>query len=102
MGMPPVCLDSLTIENALNNVLLSVALGEAAVAHIINAQGEILQAIADPSGPFTGPTIQCGDIFAEYVPSLAEMFECLQTLECSMVKKLMIAEEVTAICEPCV
>ena len=85
MSMPPVFMgsgDTMKVDDAVNNVLISVAMQESAIAHILNAEGEILQAIAAEE--------DCAG-FKEIVTSLPSMIIDLQALECRIVRKLEIA-----------
>lgn len=51
MSMPRITIpDTVTEENALANIIASIALEEAALAHIINAEGEKIQRVV---GTFT-------------------------------------------------
>ncbi len=43
MGMPEIKSSTVTRSQAVTDVIQSIALGEAALAHILNAQGEHLQ-----------------------------------------------------------
>ncbi len=43
MGMPQLCNSGISRNAAINDVIQSIALEEAALAHILNAQGEALQ-----------------------------------------------------------
>lgn len=43
MGMPVICSSNTTRNQAITDVLQSIALAEAALAHILNAEGENLQ-----------------------------------------------------------
>jgi len=50
MSMPTITLEEVDFQEALQNVLASIALGEAGLAHILNATGMQLQhLIADPN-----------------------------------------------------
>ncbi|GHU80979.1 hypothetical protein FACS1894191_7330 [Clostridia bacterium] len=43
MSMPTIQIDPINREDALSNLLASIALEEAALAHILNAEGEKIQ-----------------------------------------------------------
>ena len=50
MSMPTIQLGNIDLQDALNNVLASIALVEAGLSHILNAEGmKIQHAIADPN-----------------------------------------------------
>ncbi|MEG2262696.1 MAG: hypothetical protein RSB98_07600 [Raoultibacter sp.] len=50
MGMPIIKPGTITRENAVGNIIESVATAEAAFAHIMNAESEKLMAVVDDSG----------------------------------------------------
>ena len=43
MGMPTITLEPISRDDAINNLIASIALQEAALSHILNANGEKLQ-----------------------------------------------------------
>ena len=50
MGMPVIEPSTTTPEQALADILESIALEEAALAHIMNAEGQKIQAVAPENG----------------------------------------------------
>lgn len=49
MGMPVITPGTITREEAVGDIIESVAMEEAALAHILNAESEKLQAVIDDS-----------------------------------------------------
>jgi hypothetical protein len=96
MGMPRAYLnegDSLTIEAALGNLQLSVALEQYALAHILNAEGEQLQLLADDNyindlcGRGNPLTI---DDFISMTSEATGVVQSVQSMQCHLMKKLAI------------
>jgi hypothetical protein len=50
MSMPTIKIENIDLNQAKNNVIASIALEEAALSHILNAEGEKLQAVIGMSG----------------------------------------------------
>ncbi|MEF9974595.1 MAG: hypothetical protein RSC06_01860 [Clostridia bacterium] len=50
MGMPIIKPGTITRENAVGNIIESVAIEEAALAHIMNAESEKMMAVVNDSG----------------------------------------------------
>ncbi|MEG1191913.1 MAG: hypothetical protein RSG50_01670 [Clostridia bacterium] len=50
MGMPIIKPGTITRENAVGNIIESVAIEEAALAHIMNAESEKIMAVVNDSG----------------------------------------------------
>ncbi|MGL4773581.1 MAG: hypothetical protein ACRC2K_08470, partial [Clostridium sp.] len=51
MGMPVIKPNEITREEAITDIIQSIALMEAALAHILNAEGEKLQAVVGTLEP---------------------------------------------------
>ena len=76
MSMPRITIpENVTEENALANIIASIALEEAALAHIINAEGEKIQRVVGTFRP-TGPT---GPVLPLETPATAEEMQAINT-----------------------
>ncbi|MCL2105870.1 MAG: hypothetical protein FWH26_02230 [Oscillospiraceae bacterium] len=95
MSMPRITIPaSVTEENALANIIASIALEEAALAHIINAEGEKIQRVVGtftPEGaaeplellvPATAEDMQAINT------AVGEMMETVSSIETSLHNKL--------------
>ena len=96
MSMPRISIpESITEENALANIIASIALEEAALAHIINAEGEKIQRVVGtfrPTGP-TGPVLPleppAGITGMQAInSSVGDMMETISNIESSLHNKL--------------
>ena len=73
MGMPVIELQPLDRDQALNSVLASIALQEAALSHIINADGEKLQMaikLRDPGDSTDDPLLEAGALDSDSLEDL--------------------------------
>lgn len=102
MGLPKfyagtgVDINGIGLRDVLFNLKIAVAQEQVAIAHLLNAEGEMLQLFANPdtgliqhwcdTGAEFGP-----DMIAEKIRSAASMVSALQAMQCRMVKKLMMA-----------
>ena len=93
--MPHITLPpGISEENALANIIASIALEEAALAHIINAEGEKIQRVAgtfEPEGA-TGPLLLETPATIEDMQaindSVGDMMEIISNIEGSLHNKL--------------
>ncbi|GHU77665.1 hypothetical protein AGMMS49992_26300 [Clostridia bacterium] len=76
------------IETVLANIMLSVAMQEYALAHIMNAKGEEIQSFSDPENPMICE-ITMGD-YDHMTRSIEELLRSIQDYECSLSKKLIL------------
>jgi len=96
MSMPSISLPpGLTEENALANIIASIALEEAALAHIINTEGEKIQRVVGtfvPEGeteplPIGGTPADAEDMQAINT-TVGDMMETISNIEASLHNKL--------------
>ena len=76
MGMPII--DVKDRCDAINDLIESVALGEAALAHILNAEGEKLQAVIAKK-PCTEELLKVNDSVQRMVTAITRLEVILQT-----------------------
>jgi hypothetical protein len=87
MGMPVITPGEGTREQAITDIISSVALQEAALAHILNAEGEKMQAII--AMPDVTP-----DQLLDLNRSVSQMVSAITRLEMTLQSKLeLFAEE---------
>jgi hypothetical protein len=87
MGMPVITPGEGTREQAITDIISSVALQEAALAHILNAEGEKMQAII--AMPGVTP-----DQLLDLNRSVSQMVSAVTRLEMTLQSKLeLFAEE---------
>jgi len=86
MGMPEFVQSDVSREQAITDLILSVALEEAALSHILNAEGEKMQAI-----------IGMDDVTIEQLltlnRSVASMINAVTRLEMQLLAKLELFED---------
>ncbi|MDR2658038.1 MAG: hypothetical protein LBB86_09455 [Oscillospiraceae bacterium] len=102
MSMPNVYLPDNVINGdkpldsslAMNEVLLSIAAQEMAVAHVLNAEGEKMQLFADWSGPLytdcTGMTVLGPGDVLHIDDSINDMIRAVNDLECMFMRKMLM------------
>jgi hypothetical protein len=87
--------DGTTVETVLANIMLSVAMQEYALAHIINAKGEEIQMFSDPANPMLCEiTMEDYDHMSD---SIRTLLISVEDYECTLSKKLMLT--MSAACE---
>jgi hypothetical protein len=84
--MPIIEVSPIDRETALNNIIASIALEEAGLAHIINAEGEKIQAIVG-TGQVTISGVTATDIL-EINKSVGEVMASVASFEQSLKDKL--------------
>ena len=57
MGMPVITASATTRDQAITDLIQSVALEETALSHILNAEGEKIQKNGGPPRRYTGSTV---------------------------------------------
>ena len=95
MSMPRIEIPTVSEENALANIIASIALEEAALAHIINAEGEKIQRVVGtfvPEGETTPmlplvPAPDAADMQAINT-TVGDMMETISNIETSLHNKL--------------
>ena len=94
MSMPSIPLPDITEDIALANVIVSIALEEAALAHIINAEGEKIQRVAGTFIP-EGDTVPLPldvpatiDDLQTINTTVGEMMDTISNIERSLHNKL--------------
>ena len=95
MSMPRITIPpSITEQNALANIIASIALEEAALAHIINAEGEKIQRVVGtfvPEGETEPlPLIPPADVedMQAINSAVGDMMETISNIESSLHNKL--------------
>jgi len=93
--MPRISLPTdLTEENALANIIASIALEEAALAHIINAEGEKIQRVVGTfvpegaTGPLPLETPADIEDMEAINTTVGDMMETISNIEASLHNKL--------------
>jgi hypothetical protein len=87
--------DGTTIETVLANIMLSVAMQEYALAHIINAKGEEIQMFSDPANPMLCEITM--DDYDHMSDSIQSLLLSIADYECTLSKKLILT--MSAACE---
>lgn len=79
-------LDDLTLEQAINSILTSIAMEEAALSHILNAEGEKIQFVLES---------RCTDIqkVIEVNESVAALMDRVIDLQLILKAKMRLAKE---------
>lgn len=92
MGMPVIVNSDISRCNAITDLIESVALQQAALAHILNAEGEKLQHVI---------TSECAtpEILLETNKSVRAMVDSVAKIEMILQYKLGLFED--CLCEPC-
>jgi len=92
--MPHIEVPNISEENALANIIVSIALEEAALAHIINAEGEKIQRVVGTFTPegATGPLLLGTPADIEDMQAIntavGDMLETISSIERSLHNKL--------------
>jgi len=90
--MPQIPQPTVTEPIALANIIASIALEEAALAHIINAEGEKIQRVVGTFEPETGGPLPSLDASAEDMQAInttvGDMMETISNIELSLHNKL--------------
>ena len=87
MSMPEFPkLDNLTLEQAINSILISVAMEEAALSHILNAEGEKIQFIL---------ANKCAEVqkVIEVNESVASLIDRVTNLQVILKSKMQLAKD---------
>ena len=99
MSMPHIEIPTVSEEIALVNIIASIALEEAALAHIINAEGEKIQRVVGTFVPEVGPELtdvvgsgSGGEVTVEDMQAVndivGDMMETISNIETSLHNKL--------------
>ncbi|MDR0396374.1 MAG: hypothetical protein LBH66_03635 [Oscillospiraceae bacterium] len=83
------------IETVLANIMLSVAMQEYAIAHMLNAKGEEIQMFSDPENPMLCEITM--DDYEHMSQSIQNLLLEVEEYECSLSKKLIVT--MAAACE---
>jgi len=97
MSMPTIDIGPIDINNAINNIIASVALIEAGVSHIMNAEGEKLEKMIELAE--TDQTITIDQI-AQINESVGNTVTAIGELEKALAQKLQALIGVTPVLEP--
>lgn len=92
----------ITRDDAVNQILSSVAMEELGLSHIINAEGEKLQYVLGTLPGATGPTATIGDLLSanESIQSLLQNASYNQLLLRSKMQQALAASEMTGATGP--
>ncbi|WP_304509415.1 hypothetical protein [Anaerotignum sp.] len=96
MGMPEIIGSNITRFQAITDILESVAYEEAAISHILNAEGEKLQKVVEDEDDYTTNILLTNT-------SIKKTINSVTLLELLLIKKLELFED--CICpppEPCI
>ncbi|GHU71379.1 hypothetical protein AGMMS49992_05270 [Clostridia bacterium] len=99
MSMPQIRLSNISRDQCVNNLIGSIALEEAALAHILNADGEKIQlaaSMADPESPNYRPETDFNDLLSVN-DSVISLMESTRDLEYLLALKLMDAKRLIAL-----
>ncbi len=91
MGMPVITSSKVNRCNAITDIIMSVALEQASLAHILNAEGEKLQKIIK--------TQENPEIILKTNKSVLDMVEAVAKLENVLQNKLALFED--CLCKDC-
>ena len=78
MSMPKIEINSIKTEDAINNIISSIALEEAALAHILNAEGEKIRAAATISDITACELIELNKSASDVIINLGAFEQSLQ------------------------
>jgi len=78
MGMPVITASDVTREQAITDLIQSVALEEAAIAHILNAEGEKMQKIIAMEDVTVQQLMDLNDSVLEMVKTVTELEKMLK------------------------
>lgn len=92
MGMPVIVNSDISRCNAITDLIESVALQQAALAHILNAEGEKLQHVI-------GSECATPELLLETNKSVRAMVDSVAKIEMILQYKLGLFED--CLCEPC-
>jgi hypothetical protein len=81
--MPEIALDDIDLDQALTNVIASIALEEAALSHILNAEGEKIQAAV------AIPTITADELIG-INNAVSEVMDAVSQIESALQEKLNV------------
>ena len=90
MSMPEIVGGKVSKKQAIADVIESIALMEAAIAHVINAEGEKIQAIVGTGENCKVMATSSEELF-EANDSVESVIESIITLESILQKKLVVA-----------
>lgn len=93
MGMPVITPSGVTRCEAITDMIESIALEEAALAHILNAEGEKIQKYTSPTA---NPT---PEMLLAVNKSVNDMVKAITNLEIVLQSKLELFEE--CLCDMC-
>ena len=85
MSMPSIDIAPIEINNAINNIVASIALMEAGIAHILNAEGEKLEKMLELAEADPTTTV---DQIAQINASVGETVLAVGDLEEALSEKL--------------
>lgn len=85
MSMPSIEIQEIELENAINNIIASIALEEAGLAHILNAEGEKIEKALEMAEEDPSITIEQ---LKELNDSVAALTKAAAALETAMADKL--------------
>ena len=97
MSMPTIEIEPIDINNAINNIIASIALMEAGISHIMNAEGEKLEKALELAE--ADPTITVGQI-SLINESVGTSVMAIGDLESALAKKLQAILGITPALNP--
>jgi hypothetical protein len=79
MSMPTIKIEDIDLNQAMNNVIASIALEEAALSHILNAEGEKLQTVMGMGNLTFDQLREINTTVANVLSSISEIENALQS-----------------------
>ncbi|MDR3270513.1 MAG: hypothetical protein LBT32_03215 [Peptococcaceae bacterium] len=97
MSMPTITIGDIDLNQAMNNVIASIALEEAALSHLLNAEGEKLQAVIGMADVSVDQLREINATIVEIISGIAAIEESLQAKLNALLPPVNTLDELAAI-----